>query len=231
MKENIRISLAIALLATAVPAVSIAAIEAITSVETQRSGSARYALTSVTVGDYTVTADLLATGKSRGDTVWPTKITNADNLNLNSLASRLSADPVWTITMLGGQATWTDSNGNRPDFFLFETGMNDSLTVQAILVDGTAGQAVTVAESAWGDTGLDRVGIYNRDQSIGGIAFAITDLLDEDGFSLANDAVIKGIRITSRTLDPVSFSAVIPEPATVALLAIGGLLMRRRRRA
>ena len=229
MKARIlcRAALTVAML---VSATSIAAIVPITSVETVSDGSPRYILQNVTVGDYSVSARLLATGTSVGQALAGTSIRNADNLDLNSIASRHQTPEPWRITMLGGHETWRDSNGNDPDFFLFEAGMNDGFVVQAILADGTLGQEVDVAASNWGDTGLKREGIYNFHHPIGGIAFAITDLLDADGRPLTLDTAIKGIQIHSTALDPASFSAVVPEPFTFALLGLGGLFLTRRHR-
>ena len=88
MTKKTRLCLALALLAVAVPTAARAAIEAVTSVETER----KTFLTNITVGDYTVTADSLVTGKSKGKAVWPTAIALADNLDLNIVN--------WTILAL-----------------------------------------------------------------------------------------------------------------------------------
>ena len=216
--------------AVLVSATSMAAIVPITSVETVSDGSPPYLVQSVTVGDYSVSAKLLATGTSVGEALAGTSIRNADNLDLNSIASRHHTPEPWQITMLGGYETWRDSNGNNPDFFLFEAGMNDGFIVQAILADGTLGQEVNVAASNWGGTGLRREGIYNFHHPIGGVAFAVTDLLDAHGRPLTLDTAIKGIQINSTALDPASFSVVVPEPFTFALLGLGGLLLTRRHR-
>jgi len=209
---------------------SSAAIESVTSVEAGENGSPPYLLESITVGDYSVTTESLATGTSIGEATFGSHISHADDLDLNHVASRLDKKTGWAIVMIDGQKTWTDTNGENPDFFLFEAGMNDNFLLAAILEDGRLGQFRMVDGWTWGDTGLNRIGFYNWGQPIGGIAFAITDLLDENGANLTNDSVIQGISIVSRTLDPSLFVAVVPEPATPALFALGALLMRRRRR-
>jgi hypothetical protein len=210
---------------------SLAAIAPITSVEAGTNGSPPYELTSVTVGDYSVTSDTLATGRSTGTALFGFTITAADNFDLNNFAARHSVLSAWQVTKIGGRDTWTDTNGGDPDFFIFEVGMNDHFTAQAILPDGQLGQAVSVARTLWGDTGLRAVSWVSGGQPIGGLAFAITDLLDADGLQLTNKSAIRGIQINSGTLDPAFFGAVVPEPATFAILGLGAVLALRRRRA
>ncbi len=232
MRVSVRVVLASTLLILMISAASTAAIEPVTGLVAGRSGAPPYQLQSVTVGDYTVTAESLSPGRSAGAAFIFTPITRADNFDLNSIAARWhTANPAWQITMIGGEKTWSDTNGNNPDFFIFEAGMNDSLTVQAVLLGGGLGQAVEISMATWGDTGLRRIGLLTLGQRIGGVAFAITDLLDAGGASLSNTSVIEGIRINSSTLDPSSFLAVVPEPATLALLGLGSLLMLRHRRS
>jgi hypothetical protein len=115
---------------------------------------------------------------------------------------------LWQITMINGTATWSDINGDNPDFFIFEAGMNDDITVGAILAGGALGQGVHIRSSTWGDTGLDKAGSPNNGQSIGGIAFGISDLLDPSGLPLTTETLIEGIQVESGTLDPGCFCAV-----------------------
>ncbi|HOV77047.1 MAG TPA: PEP-CTERM sorting domain-containing protein [Sedimentisphaerales bacterium] len=231
MSKLIRSGFSAMLLTMLTLGVSSAAIVPITSVQAGVNKKAPYVLHSLTVGDFTITREFLALGKSTGSALLLSTIRYVDDFNLNSVATR-NASGVWKVTKIGGLDTYTDTNGDAPDFFLFEAGMNDPLNVQAILADGTLGKTVTIPCTQWGYTGLNRVGILNGGQPIGGVAFAITDLLDTQGQPLAPNAAIQGLLFRSPHVDPVHFSAamMIPEPATVAILALGGLLAIRRRR-
>jgi len=98
--------------------------------------------------------------------------------------------------------------------FVFERGGNDSGTVQAILADDSLGTALTLTKNAdpYANTGVN-VGGQN--------AF---------GYVLTTDVPVKGLRITASGHDALSISA-IPEPATICLLSLGGLMILRRRRS
>ena len=140
--------------------ISSAAIVPITSVQAGANRKLPYTLESLTVDDFTITRESLVLGRSSGSAFLGSDIRYADDFDLNTVAAR-TASGIWQVTKLGGLDTYSDTNGAAPDFFVFEAGMNDPLTIQAILSDGSLGKTVTIAASAWGDTGLDRLGILN----------------------------------------------------------------------
>ncbi len=177
-------------------------------------GTPNFMLESITVGSYTVPVLRLVNGVSEGEaTAQPAPyddITVADNFDLNLFAGRATeVPPTHQVKGLGGQLLWSDTNGDNPDFFVFETGGNQDVNIEAILPGGIIGQSVTVPTATWGATGLTITtsGPHNG-QTIEGIAFAITDLLDENGNNLTNSSLIEGIQITSDGYDPSCVCAV-----------------------
>ncbi len=175
-------------------------------------GSPPFQLESVTVGSYTVARGDLRTGTSTGGTLDPLyPITFADNFDLNSYVPRNTPGDVWEVRGLGGQTTWTDTNGPDVDFFIFEAGSNDDLLIQAILPGGIYGTPVEFLKAGWGATGYSAVGGANKNQPIGGLAFEVTELLDDLGQPLSRSTAIEGIRIDSGTVDPGLLAAVMPD--------------------
>jgi hypothetical protein len=125
-----------------------------------------------------------------------------------------------TGLMYGGQ-NWQDTNGNNPDFFLFENGSatdatanpDSPVTVQAIFTDNSLGQSISLVAANWAWTGLNKVGTPDAGRRIFGTSFAITDLKDAAGVFLTNTSIIKGLRISNAGLDPAGlFAAVEPGP-------------------
>ncbi len=167
-------------------------------------------LTSVTVGGYTLGVNDLATGTSSGvlwgpePPEWP--VENADNFDLLDLCAS-QYEPLDTVEF--GGSLWSDTNGNYPDFFIFENGGTmDSGTVRAIFPDDSVGQPVAFTSEDWGDTGF----VTNiASQPLTGMAFPITALLDASGVPLTNSSVIKGLRIESHDIDPFCICAVVPD--------------------
>lgn len=197
-------------------AVCQAAVLPIDDVDAGTDGSPPYQITSITVGDHTVTADGLAPGTSTGSSAAGTVPENADDLDLDTIVIRTPrSDSIWSIVSLAGADEWSDSNGPAPDFFLFEVGMNDSFTIRAILADGTLGELISVDANLYGATGLHATTGAAGGQEIGGVCWEITDLLDAEGNPLSRDTAIRGIQVDGPSLDPASFlAAVQPAPAT-----------------
>jgi len=179
-------------------------------------GAPNFWLESITVGGYTVAVDELVTGVSTGVSTASqpapyNEVTNADSFDLNSFAARADeVPPTWQIEELGGKSTWLNTNGDNPDFFVFETGGNQDFSIEAILAGGIIGQSVNVPQSTFGDTGLVVTSTTSSHdgQTIEGVAFAITDLLDQNGNNLTNNSIIEGIQISSPGIDPSGFYAV-----------------------
>jgi len=196
-----------------------AAVGPITSITTDNPpGSPPYNILSITVGSYTVTADRLATGTTTHGAIGGTPCPEMDDWDINTALNwNLGGGNYWTVNFGGG--LWKDSNGDNPDFFLFESGgdAGDDPDIAPVFPDGTVGTAIDIPGSNWGGTGYNRVAAVANDavdmdgQHLHGLSFAITDLLDASGNPLTNDTVILGLWISDRGgTDPVGFFAVVP---------------------
>lgn len=196
-----------------------------------------YLLEGFTFPDYDIPGSLLVVGESTGvvnvnDEAGRQDITLADNFDLNDFAPRNGANPPEIRTVnFGGSPTWQDTNGDQFDFFIFEAGGNDEFALQAILPGGVLGQKIVVPASQWDDLGgepepdLQRSPGPNNNQQINGIAWKITDMVDENGDPLTNESVIEGLIFTSPGMDPSCICAVKgtpfasgPQPADGAIL-------------
>ncbi|MGF1448621.1 MAG: DUF5060 domain-containing protein [Opitutales bacterium] len=162
---------------------------------------------SVSAAGTTILAASLITGNSTGATLDAMPITLADDFDLFSYFARNATAPSWTVDL----GTWTDANGNQPDFFLYEYGSNDAFTVAAILPGNVVGQAISIPASLWQSTGINAPGGPNNGQPLGGVAWAITDLLDASGVALDNSSEITGLQIESATIDAASLVAAVAE--------------------
>ena len=194
-----------------------------------------FLLQSITIGNYTIAVNRLVTGTSEGVATAQAApyndIKNADSFDLNLFAGRSGENPpTHKVTQFGGKS-WVDTNGDNPDFFIFETGGNQDVSIAAIFPGGAIGQSVNVPTAMWGDTGLDITtaavsGAPHNGQSVSGIALAITDLFDQNGNRLTNNSIIAGIQISNDTFDPALVCAVLagqilaatsPDPADGAI--------------
>ncbi len=149
------------------------------------------------------------------------------------------SDPKMYVRNWGGSPTWQDTNGELFDFFLFEYGRNDEFTIQPILPgpggSEILGEPVVVPASTWlpstaGEPDIALTGqSFNGGQTLGGIAFKVTDLKDENGDPLTNESVILGLLYINGGMDPSGFyatkgvpkgpeSAHDPSPIDTALL-------------
>ncbi|MFP4580924.1 MAG: hypothetical protein ACLFQ6_09355 [Candidatus Sumerlaeia bacterium] len=113
----------------------------------------------------------------------------------NGMPSHGSGTLMVDVVDFGGKREWQDTNGDAPDFFIFEAGGNDNVLVAPILADETFGKAVAVGKGAWGDTKIDTpIGAGNAV----GVAIEVTELLDASGKPLPRDTKLRGIRIISQ---------------------------------
>lgn len=181
-----------------------------------------YWLDGFTFVDHNTPVDDLVLGESSGVVnANGGDITSLDDFDLNSYGPRNGATPSEIQTQnFGGSLTWQDTNGDGYDFFIFEVGRNDQFAVQAILLGGVLGQKVVVAASKWKpsisgepDIALRADGGDNNNQQIGGVAFKVTDLLDENGDPLTNESIIAGLQFTSPGMDPGCVCAVVGSAA------------------
>lgn len=202
------------MVAAAVPVCS-AAIGPVTAITTDNPpGSPPYNLVSITVGDYT--AYRLGTGTTTlGTTLTGTLCPENDDFDINT-ALNWNLGTTYSTVNFGG-ALWRDSNGDNPDFFMFESGGNagDSPEIFPIFPDGSVG-GMTKIPGQWKTLGYNRVRAVAGDavdmdgQSLCGMSWAITDLKDASGKPLTNDTVIMGLRFIRVGTDPVGLFAVLP---------------------
>lgn len=165
----------------------------------------------VTVNGSTIPASRLLQGQSSGAVTFmsgqnlPTPA--ADDVNLATYFARNGvSDPNWDVDF----GTWFDTNGAGPDFFVFEVGGNDSITVRPLLIGGGVGQPSSI--SGWTSTGYAVPAGPNKGQMVFGLSFRLTDLKDAAGIPLTPSHGITGLRIVSNTVDGASVVAVDPNP-------------------
>jgi hypothetical protein len=156
----------------------------------------------ITVGRRTYRAGDLAFGTARRADGSAVEAVCSFDLT-TGLPTHTGEEIVVDVTAFDG-AFYKDTNGEAPDFFLFEAGGNDTVYVAALLAGNAVGKAVAV--KAWGDTGVETpIGAGNAM----GVCFDVTDLLDAEGKPLSRDATLRGIRILGRPagMDPLCVCA------------------------
>ena len=111
--------------AAVVPVCS-AAMGPISSVVTDsQAGSPKYDIRSVTVGSYTVDRSQLASGTSTKTLTFnpSSPIPELDDMDLSFAFANGETGNEFSVHMFNG-ALWRNSNGDNPDFFLFEAGVS-----------------------------------------------------------------------------------------------------------
>ncbi|MFC1760709.1 hypothetical protein ACFL6U_01355 [Planctomycetota bacterium] len=178
-----------------------------------------YNLQSITVGGYTVERGQLANGTSTSTLAFdPSQpLPDLDDLDISFAWSGGQTGNEFTVHNFNGDV-WRNSNGDNPDFFLFEAGGGDTFQIAAILPGGALGQSITLTGS-WGGTGRNSNGTSidgasnGNGQAIVGMSWAITDLLDDTGNALTNNSIIEGLAVTVRSGgDPAEWCAVVDRP-------------------
>ncbi len=176
-------------------------------------------ITQISVDGFTVSALGLVNGTSSGAVTayggqeFPTFA--ADNLNLATYFARETVSAsTWDVDL----GSWYDTNGAADDFFVFEIGGNDPLSVRPIFADGSVGQSTAL--SGWTNTGYTVPAGFNQGQQAYGLCFGITDLRYPNGEPVEQDQPIAGLRFDSATIDGAVFAAVStkPEPPHVVSL-------------
>ena len=195
-------------------------------------------LETVTWNSHTYTSDQLVTGETTRWSLHPTH-RRPDRL-------WVEGDPVepWMPTVGGTSSAKAGDVGSRADtlewrvdgvnwissidgidyqetlfvepvteIFVFERGGNDNGTIQAILMDDSLGieLALNAGGAPYANTGVN-VGGQN--------AF---------GYVFQSDVPVKGLRITASGHDSLSVLTT-PEPATLSLFGLAGLMLIARRR-
>lgn len=169
------------------------------TISVQLAGSHIEAITS---GGVTVPHTDLRPGLSVGEVMdhpWSTTIRSADGRNLESYFIRNGTPGGWEIAL----GSFSPSPGPAADFFLFEIGGNDALTVRARLAGGALGAPVTV--TGWSGTGVAVSGGPNLGQQAFGLGFRYEDLRNASGAPLGAGDQLTGLVVESGNVDGAAF--------------------------
>jgi hypothetical protein len=177
---------------------------------------------------FTTATDLsLGTSVNTGGTPGSTDDINwQDDFDFNLYFGRganAALDETWTVSLFGG-VNWYNTNGDDADFFVFEAGGNDSISVRPIFVGGGVGQYTVLSTKGgivnYGDTGVTITEGARTGNNMFGLAFAITDLKDGAGDPLTNSSVIEGLDFDGFGSDIGNISAVaVPLASTTTTAA------------
>ncbi len=126
-------------------------------------------------------------------------IRNADSRNLESYFTRSGATTPWEITF----GPWTPGPGPAADFFLFEVGGNDTVSVRARFQNGELGAPVSVG--SWTQTAVTCESGDNRGQRVHALSFHYEDLKLPGGGSVTSQQNVSGIQVISSGVDGAAF--------------------------
>ena len=130
---------------------------------------------------------------------WSSTIRSADGRNLDSYFIRDDTAGNWKVHL----GAFTPSPGPAADFFLFDVGGNDAVSVRPQLADGTIGRAVGV--EGWSATSVVTVAGPNVGQRVHGLAFRFEDLRNAAGVPLGTGDVVEALFIDSDDVDGAAF--------------------------
>lgn len=123
----------------------------------------------------------------------------ADDRDLSTYFARNGVASAWEVQL----GNWALGPGPAADFFLFEAGGNDNVTVRPRLANGTLGAPVLV--SGWTPVGLAAHAGPNAGQQIFGVGLRFEDLRNAAGAPLASTQVVTALVFDSTTVDGAAF--------------------------
>ena len=125
----------------------------------------------------------------------------ADGRNLESYFIRNNSPGAWEVRV---PPNWTPGAGGAADFFIFEVGGNDAVTVRGRFTNGTTGAPVTLVGS-WSPTDVVVDGGPNTGQRVHGRAFRFEDLRRANGAPVQSGDRLSAVIVESTGIDGASF--------------------------